>query len=225
MGTVNLPKTSQTGSNEWADVQDNDEAIVAQVNGQLDDDNIDSLSGTKLTDGTTPLAKLVSGTSAQIPVANGSGVPVWKSLSGDGTISNTGVLSLSNTVVQSGEIANPNAALSITSSLQDVPSVTIGVTPTVASIAIVTTTFDFTGGTGDLYGYLDVDGSLASSGRGARAKFVTGMSGGVITVSQTYRVALTAASHTLKLRTRDPGGTPSGCTCSAAVLSYTLHRS
>lgn len=42
MSLINLPKTNQTGTNEWADVQDNDDAIVAVVNGDLDDSNIAS---------------------------------------------------------------------------------------------------------------------------------------------------------------------------------------
>jgi hypothetical protein len=40
------------------------------------------------------LSKLASGTSGQIIVANASGVPTYVSLSGDATISNTGVLTL-----------------------------------------------------------------------------------------------------------------------------------
>lgn len=42
MSLINLPKTNQTGTNEWADVEDNDNAIVAVVNGDLDDSNIAS---------------------------------------------------------------------------------------------------------------------------------------------------------------------------------------
>jgi hypothetical protein len=40
MAHVNLPKTSQSGSNEWADVEDNDQAIVDEINGNLDADNL-----------------------------------------------------------------------------------------------------------------------------------------------------------------------------------------
>jgi hypothetical protein len=42
MAHVNLPKTSQTGANEWADVEDNDQAIVDEVIGGLDNTNIDA---------------------------------------------------------------------------------------------------------------------------------------------------------------------------------------
>lgn len=40
MTHISLPKVNQTGANEWADVQDNDEAIARVVNGELDNDNI-----------------------------------------------------------------------------------------------------------------------------------------------------------------------------------------
>ncbi|MGH2939561.1 MAG: phage tail protein [Solirubrobacterales bacterium] len=40
MTHISLPKVNQTGANEWADVQDNDEAIAKVVNGELDSENI-----------------------------------------------------------------------------------------------------------------------------------------------------------------------------------------
>lgn len=61
MTQVNLPKKSQTGANEWADVQDNDEAIADVVNGELEDDNIAAgaaIAGSKLADGSVAAAKL-----------------------------------------------------------------------------------------------------------------------------------------------------------------------
>lgn len=42
MGLVNLPKTSQTGTNEWADVEDNDQALAAAINGNIEDANLAS---------------------------------------------------------------------------------------------------------------------------------------------------------------------------------------
>ena len=61
MTQVILPNTNQTGSNEWSDVEGNDVALQSVVNGQLADDNIKAganIQGSKLADGTTPLAKL-----------------------------------------------------------------------------------------------------------------------------------------------------------------------
>lgn len=40
MTNIVLPKTNQTGANEWADVEDNDNAIAAVVNGALDNGNL-----------------------------------------------------------------------------------------------------------------------------------------------------------------------------------------
>lgn len=42
MGIVNLPKTSQIGTNEWADVEDNDQALAAAINGNIEDANLAS---------------------------------------------------------------------------------------------------------------------------------------------------------------------------------------
>jgi len=52
------------------------------------------------------LSKLASGSSAQIIVANSSGVPTYVTLSGDATISNTGVLTLANSSLSLDEISD-----------------------------------------------------------------------------------------------------------------------
>lgn len=74
MATVSLPKTNQTGTNEWADVQDNDDAIIDQVNGNLDSDNLASNAVTtaKITDANVTTAKLAASavTTAKIADAN-----------------------------------------------------------------------------------------------------------------------------------------------------------
>ncbi len=55
----------------------------------------DSITNAKInTSAAIALSKLASGTSGQIIVANSSGVPTYVTLSGDATISNTGVLSI-----------------------------------------------------------------------------------------------------------------------------------
>lgn len=61
--------------------------------------------GTILVDGTTPLDKLESGTSAQIIVANAGGIPAYVSATGDVTISNTGVTTIANSAVTNAKIA------------------------------------------------------------------------------------------------------------------------
>lgn len=40
-----LPKLNQTGANEWADVQDNDEALKKVINGELDNGNLKAAAG------------------------------------------------------------------------------------------------------------------------------------------------------------------------------------
>src|SRR4051794_32736090 len=45
MTQVTLPKLNQSGANEWADVQDNDEALKAVINGGLDNSNLTGSAG------------------------------------------------------------------------------------------------------------------------------------------------------------------------------------
>lgn len=45
MSLITLPKLSQTGANEWADVEDNDKAIRDVVNGDLDNTNLSGSAG------------------------------------------------------------------------------------------------------------------------------------------------------------------------------------
>lgn len=45
MTKVVLPRLNQTGANEWADVQTNDEAITQVVNGELANENLSGAAG------------------------------------------------------------------------------------------------------------------------------------------------------------------------------------
>lgn len=56
--------------------------------------------------GSIALSKLASGSSTQIIVAGSSGVPAYVALSGDATISNSGVLTIANDAVTTLKIAN-----------------------------------------------------------------------------------------------------------------------
>jgi hypothetical protein len=55
------------------------------------------------------LSKLASGTSGQIIVANSSGVPTWVSETGDVTIDNSGVVSISSGVIVNADISSTAA--------------------------------------------------------------------------------------------------------------------
>lgn len=52
------------------------------------------------------LSKLASGTSAQVVIANGSGVPTYTTVSGDVTVSNTGVTSIGSGVIVDADISS-----------------------------------------------------------------------------------------------------------------------
>jgi hypothetical protein len=76
-------------------------------------DEASVISGATLMAGTTALAKLASGTSAQIIVANAGGVPTYVAMSGDGTITNAGVFAIAAGVIVDADV---NASAAITRS-------------------------------------------------------------------------------------------------------------
>lgn len=67
MGTVVLPKLNQTGTNEWADVEDNDKALRDEFNGNIENVNIKSTAA-------IAHSKLANATAGYALVANASGV-------------------------------------------------------------------------------------------------------------------------------------------------------
>lgn len=64
------------------------------------------------------LSKLASGSSAQIIIANGTGVPTYVSLSGDATITNTGNLQIASNSIVNADI-NTSAAIALTKLASD----------------------------------------------------------------------------------------------------------
>lgn len=71
----------------------------------------DAVTNVKILTGTIALNKLVSGTSAQIIVADGSGVPTYVTVSGDITNTNTGAFTISNDAVTTVKILDQNVTL------------------------------------------------------------------------------------------------------------------
>lgn len=80
------------------------------------------------------LSKLASGTSAQVIVANGSGVPSYVTMSGDATIATTGALTLSSSVIKEADIVTEEIpAGSINSSNV---TFTLAATPVVGTVRL-----------------------------------------------------------------------------------------
>ena len=99
-------------------------------------------------------------------------------------------------LVTSGRVA-ATGALTTTSSFTDVPGATVTFTPAVAGFAIVNVTADISVSSGGLVSaLLVVDGTPES--QEIIGQFPTATARG--TFAQTYRVSLTAASHTLKVQ-------------------------
>lgn len=112
MTNIVLPKLNQTGANEWADVQDNDEAIKKVVNGELDNENLKAGAG--ITD--TKFAK---------PVIMGSVNAEGKTVLGTGFVS-ARIAAGSYTITLSVELTSP--ATMIANAVHGSPSPLILVT-------------------------------------------------------------------------------------------------
>jgi hypothetical protein len=75
---------------------------------------------------TGALQTTAAGTDAQLLIANGSGVPVFVSLGGDATITNTGSLTIANGAVSNTKLANSSFAISYGSNLSGDANVSLG---------------------------------------------------------------------------------------------------
>ena len=103
-------------------------------------------------------------------------------------------------LVTSGRVVATGAYTILTGTLADVPGATLTFTAPSAGFAIVTIVADLEGSAGNTaFCKLVVDGTAQTE-----AALLFGV--GRETVSQTYRVSLTAASHTLKLQANQSGG-------------------
>lgn len=111
MGTVVLPKLNQTGTNEWADVEDNDKALRDEFNGNIENVNIKSTAA-------IAHSKLANATAGYILLANASGVITGTAVTGDVTISSSGVTSIgAGKVTTAMRAAVPTCVLSKADSL------------------------------------------------------------------------------------------------------------
>jgi len=97
MAHVTLPRTNQTGVNDWEDVEANDRELRDEINGGLDNSNLSASAA-------IAHSKLASGTAGQLLVANASGVITSTTVSGDVTISNTGVTAIGSDKVTATQL-------------------------------------------------------------------------------------------------------------------------
>lgn len=126
MTQITLPKQNQTGANEWADVQDNDEAIVSVVNGNLDNNNIAANAAISY-------SKLASIPTGSILLGNG-GTPTATALGGDATISSTGSLSISSVTGANAIVTSNITNDAVTAAkLADATDAAIAATPPTAA--------------------------------------------------------------------------------------------
>ncbi len=98
MTLITLPKTSQTGTNEWADVEDNDIAIRDVVNGGLDNTNLAASAGivdAKLASPNNSTYKTLLAThSPQMSSERGAATYILENLSVSGVQATVGILYL-----------------------------------------------------------------------------------------------------------------------------------
>lgn len=88
MGLISTPyRPSGADVRSIAGVLNDFDTIYNEFNGAIENVNIAAAAGVSL-------SKLALGSSGQLIIADGSGVPMYRTVSGDATISNTGVLTI-----------------------------------------------------------------------------------------------------------------------------------
>lgn len=127
MGTVTLPQTNKQGqTNNWTHVEDNDVALRDEINGNLDNSNLSAAAA-------IAHSKLANASAGRLLIANGSGVITATAMSGDATISSTGVVSLATDSVGAAEIASGavghDERAAPTTTYSDLPAADVTLTP------------------------------------------------------------------------------------------------
>jgi hypothetical protein len=210
MGDVVLPLgASNSGSNDWSDVHGEDQAIVDVVNGNIDADNLAANAVTT--------AKILDGAVTNAKVDSSAAIAGSKLDTIDGRLKQT-----VGFVVATGDL-NP-----LTTSYVDVPGATVTFTPDVACYALVQVTFDFVCQT-DVTGSNVTSGVLVVDGTPQGRIAYLGMTNNnaahistTATATQTYRIALSAASHTLKLQAKKSAADSAACFLDNTNFSYQL---
>lgn len=124
----------------------------------------------------------------------------------DGTVASRNIKTTSGLVVATSDLTSPTWA---PDTWTDLPGATLSITPDVASSLFVVATFEFqldSSGlswgsvAGEFRGTLTTDG--AQNARETQSRDGNGPDFLVVQLTQAYRVALTAAAHTVKLQAR-----------------------
>lgn len=147
-------------------------------------------------------------TAGKLLIVQSTGAAAWKAMSGDATIDKNGALTISDGAVSSRKlkptvgIFSSSGSMNLPEALTDVAGAVLEITPSVASILKVVATFDFEVITGTslrtLTGTLGLDGVDQTQ----TAVYKTTATGGLVSVTQVYSLALTAAKHTIKMRAK-----------------------
>ncbi len=115
--------------------------VVQYYNGSqwLDSESFAISLNSQVSEGILQLDRLVDGTAGQIIVCNSSGVPTYVTLSGDATISSTGVLSLPQDIDTSSSPTFVNLTLSGSASITGNASISGSVSATGNVVSHITT--------------------------------------------------------------------------------------
>jgi hypothetical protein len=165
-----------------------------------------------------------TGAPGEFVVCDASGVPQYVAFSGDLSVDEDGVATLTSSAVGVGGATGSSLALTV--SAQDVPGTSLTITPTVASKLLVVGTFEFyLNASGPILmnaqGLLSVDGSLQTNVAQFRFSDSDAADHSAnATVGQSWVVPLTAAAHTVKLRAALFSGTSITGSGSLVAASY-----
>lgn len=176
--------------------------VVQYYNGSqwLDSDSFAISLNSQVSEGILQLDRLVDGTSGQIIVCNSSGVPTYVTLSGDATISDTGVLTVSSNGVALGTdttgnyvatIAGTTNQVTVSGSGSETAAVTLSLPQDIHTGASPTFTSLNISGTASVAGTVTVTGNVISHAVPETAASLTNAIDGKIVEVSASTVALT----------------------------------
>jgi hypothetical protein len=117
-----------------------------------------------------------------------------------------------------------SGTLTATGSQQDVPGLSLSITPTVSSILLVWVTLDMgTPANVSVNGFLVVDGVTQPNAFGLAVANNGVTTNGLVEVAGVFRVPLTAAAHTVKVQAACASGTGAFVGIGNSVMTYLLH--
>jgi hypothetical protein len=211
------------------DLADNSVATAKIIDGAVTTPKVNdgAVTNAKLGDGSVGTTKL--GANAVTNAKMAANAVTDTEVSASAAIQGSKLDTLDGRLKQTVGVVNSNNTLTLTTSGQDIPGASLGITPDVAANLLVTASFDFLlDGSPDVnlfaIGILLLDGAAQSGNAFFFANFTGSNLDGLVRghISQVWLVPLTVAAHTVKLQAAKFATGTGVASCQSARFIYQL---